>query len=99
MTTRHVFKQLNFISTEIKKNKIVHLVRYRSYDLAKHEFLFERIQAGEEPYLVTERFKGDTVSEDYHDHDTVIILCRWLIQLNFELKIYKLGEFPTDIIN
>ena len=96
---KSVARQLNLIHDEIRSNKIIHLIRYRSSDLAKHEFIFEYIKLKQDPYLVTEKYEGDTVLEDYHDHDTVLILCRWLLQLNFKLKIYKPGDYPTDKIN
>ena len=96
---KSVSKQLNLIHDEIRSNKIIHLIRYRASDLAKHEFIFEYIKRDINPYHIKERYEGDTVLEDYHDHDTVLILCRWLLQLNFQLKIYKPGDNPTDKIN
>ena len=95
---KSVSRQLNLIHDEIGI-KIIHLIRYRSSDLAKHEFIFQYIKRQFDPYLVTEKYEGETVLEDYHDHDTVLILCRWLLQLNFELKIYKPGDYPTEKIN
>ena len=96
---KSVSRQVNLIHDEIGI-KIIHLIRYRSSDLAKHEFIFEyKLQSDINSYLVTEKYEGETVLEDYHDHDTVLILCRWLLQLNFELKIYKPGDYPTDKIN
>ena len=96
---KSISKRLNLIHDEIGNKKVIHLYRYRASDLAKHEFIFQYIDKEVDPYLVTERYEGDMVLEDYHDHDTILILCRWLLQLNFTLMIYKLGEYPKEKIN
>tara|TARA_Y100000593_G_C4274842_1_gene319488 strand:+ start:1137 stop:1442 length:306 start_codon:yes stop_codon:yes gene_type:complete len=96
---KNIAPELNKIHDEIRNNKIIHLYRIRQTDLAKHEFIFQKITTGEEPYLTTEKFENETVSDEYHDHETILILCRWLLQLNFTLKIYKIGDFPTEKIN
>ena len=80
---------LNRISDKIQAGFIISLVRYRTTDLAKHQFHFQLIQRKEDPYLVVEQYERDTVSETYHDYMTVLTLCKWLLQLGFKLRIDK----------
>ena len=82
-------RYLNRISDKIQTGSIISLVRYRTTDLAKHQFHFQLIQRKEDPYLVVEQYECDTVSETYHDYMTVITLCKWLLQLGFKLRIDK----------
>ena len=95
---KSIHRELNLIHDEIQNKKIIHLSRIRESDLAKHEFIFQRHNKTVDPYVLMERYEGDTVLEDYHDHDTVIILCQWLLQLDFRLQIYKPGDYPKETI-
>ena len=89
-------QNMQFIYDEINNKKIIHLIRWRMYDLVRHEFIFEKIQNTDKPFLVIEKFEDDKVSEDYHDLETIMIIIRWLLQIHFQIKTYKQGEFPID---